>query len=105
MIGYSVKPYLIWLCLVERTSRAPIAPNNVVINHIVVTGGLLSTPNITRSSSGAASKYTMTVAKFNIQYNVVECGHGMELIQSHSSNSYGIKLSRVSISQMIEITK
>ena len=69
----------------------------------MATGGLLSTPNITRSSSGAVSKYTMTVAKFNIQYNVVECGHGMELIQSHPNNSNSIKLSRVSYSQVVEL--
>jgi len=79
---------------------APIAPNYVVINNIIATGGLLSTPNVTRSSSGGAVRYTMTVATFSIRYRAIDCGNGMEVIQSHSSNLQSVKLSRVSIMQM-----
>ena len=43
-------------------------------------------------------KYAMTVASFNIKYNVINCGFGMELIQSYGSNAERVKISRVSLS-------
>lgn len=38
----------------------------------------------------------MTVAAFNLKYNVVNCGFGMELIQSGGRSADKVKISRVS---------
>lgn len=75
-----------------------LAFSNTVIRDIKVgrNGGLLSTPSVTKIADGMGMKYSMTMATFNITYNAIGCGFGMELIQSHQNNTGEIEISQVS---------
>ena len=45
-----------------------------------VAGGPLSQPRLSNYSSSVSDSYTMTVARYEISYSVLDCGFGMGLL-------------------------
>lgn len=71
-------------------TQFPVRPNGVVINYIAIDGGVLDTPTLVETEGDVSldgGKYSMVVSRFEVGYDVLECGNDMGLLVG----SYGDK--------------
>jgi hypothetical protein len=97
-VGNCVSPTTAFPVVTRIGTEFPVRPNGITINYFAIEGGALDTPRLIEGdmSEDGAGEYSMVVSQFQVGYNVLDCGYGMDLLIGSYESDSDIAVERVS---------
>ena len=77
-------------------TQFPVRPNGVTINYFAIDGGALDYPTLVEPSTEGEG-YSMVVSRFEVGFNVLDCGYGIGLLVGSYDDDTAVAVDRVSV--------